>query len=239
MSKLTKGDIIRGIQSDLGLEKTRRRKALTESYVTQAKKYDLQTELLSNKTKRAHYQIHEKYITSLNEVSAKLDSANREEASLNHSEFRSLKIDESYNINAAFLHALFFENISDLQSKITMDSMTFLRIERDFGSFDDWQKDFIACALSARNGWVVTVYNTFLNRYMNVVVDLHHQNIPFASYPVLVLDCWEHSYYRDYLSDRKTYVFAMMKELDWDVVEERVKRCERIAKTASITAPAG
>ena len=42
--------------------------------------------------------------------------------------------------------------------------------------------------------------------------------------PVIVMDCWEHSYYRDYMSNRKAYVFGMMKELDWNIVEERMKR---------------
>jgi superoxide dismutase len=47
-------------------------------------------------------------------------------------------------------------------------------------------------------------------------------------HPVIVMDCWEHSYYRDYLKDRKTYVFAMMKELDWNVIENRIKIADQI-----------
>ena len=56
---------------------------------------------------------------------------------------------------------------------------------------------------------------------------------PLSSYPVIVLDCSETSYYRDYLNDRKTYVRAMMKELDWEVIEGRVKKAEKIAKVMS------
>ena len=214
------------IQEELGLTK----KPLKESYVTQAKKYDLPTELLSDKNKQEHQKLLANYVSSLNEVSAKLDTADRDSSNLNYSEFRGLKIDEVYNMNAAYLHALFFENISDLKSTITMDSLSFMRIERDFGSFDAWQKDFVACALSARNGWVVTLYSTMLKRYINCVIDLHHHNIPIGSYPVIVLDCWEHSYYRDYLSDRKTYVYGMMKELDWDIIDERIKKADKLAK---------
>lgn len=212
------------IKKDLGL------KHINESYVTKAKKYDITTELLSPKSIESHQQLFEQYVEDLNTVSAKLDTVSRDDSSLNNSEFRSLKIDEVYNLNAAYLHALFFENIGDPNSIITMDSLTFMRIERDFGSFDDWQKDFIACALSARNGWAVLVYNSYLGRYMNVVVDLHHQNIPLGSPVVLALDCWEHSYYRDYLKDRKSYIYAMMKEIDWKLVEKRVEKCEKVAK---------
>ena len=96
------------IQEELGLKG----KALNESYVVQAKKYNLPTELLSDKNKKAHQELLANYAKTLNEVSTKLDTVSREDSNLNFSEFRALKIDEVYNLNAAYLHALFFENIS-------------------------------------------------------------------------------------------------------------------------------
>ena len=230
--KLDENDLVKTIRKSLGLpsREEKKEKALQEAYVTQAKKFDLRTELLSNKNKRAHLELMEGYIESLNSISAQLDGVDRSTVSSNQSEFRSLKLDEMYNINASFLHGMFFENISDLQSQLTMDTLTFMRLERDFGSFDEWQKDFIACAMSARNGWALTVYNSHLNRFVNVVVDSHNQNIPISSFPIIVLDMWEHSYYRDYLRDKKTYVHAMMKELDWETIEARVKKADKIAK---------
>ena len=151
-------------------------------------------------------------------------------ANLNHSEFRGLKVDESYNHNAAFLHGLYFENISDLNSQVNMDSLSYMKLTRDFGTFDKWQEDFVACCLSARNGWCVTFYNPYLKRYMNTVIDLHSLNVMIGMMPVIVMDCWEHSYYRDYLKDRKTYVYGMMKELNWEVIENRIKKTEKISK---------
>ena len=219
------------LRKDLGMSPRKHKKTkLAEAYVVTSKKYNLATELLSEKTKNAHLELLENYIETLNKVSARLDTVSRDEASPNFSEFRALKIDETYNANAAFLHGLYFDNISDVNSVVTMDSLAFLRIERDFGDFDSWQKDFIACGLASRNGWVCTVYNAFLQRYMNVVIDLHGSNIPIGSYPVIVVDCWEHSYYKDYLKDRKAYLYAMMKELDWKLIEERFKKAEKVAK---------
>ena len=214
------------IREELGLKQDQ----LNESYVTQAKKYNLTTELLSDKNKQEHQKLLENYVKTLNEVSTKLDTVDRDSANLNHSEFRGLKVDETYNMNAAYLHALFFENISDQRSIITMDSLSFMRLERDFGSFDNWQKDFVACALSARNGWAVTVYSFMLKRYINIVVDLHSLNVPIGCVPIIVLDCWEHSYYRDYLTDRKTYAYGMMKELNWKTIEERFQKAEKMSK---------
>lgn len=202
--------------------------SINEAYVAQTKQFDLKTELLSDKNKEAHQNLMNKYVETLNKVSAKLDAVDRQASNLNHSAFRQLKVDEAYNLNAAFLHGLYFQNISDLNSTVTMDSLSFLRLERDFGSFDIWQKDFIASAMANRNGWAITGYNTMLRRYVNTFIDLHSQNCMIGLHPIIVVDCWEHSYYRDYLSDRKSYVIGMMKELNWNVIEQRVKVADKI-----------
>ena len=203
---------------------------LDEAYPVQARKHSQVTDSLSQKAIQAHNELLEGYVKNLNEVSAKLDTVDRDSSNPNHSSFRQLKLDESHLINAAFLHGLFFENIGDPKSEIAVDSISYMRLERDWGSFNNWQKDFIACSLAARNGWAVTCYNTFLDKYINVVVDLHSLNVPFGCIPVIVMDCWEHSYYTDYVKDRKSYVFAMMKELRWGVIQERFESTEEAAK---------
>ncbi len=203
---------------------------LKEAYVSQAKKFDLRTELLSPKAKSARQKDFEGFVSSLNKISAQLDGADRDGANDKSSDFRRLKIDEVHNMNAAFLRALHFENISDLQSKITMDTLSFLRLERDFGSFDAWQKDFIACCMSSRDGYAMTGYSVFLKRYINFIIDTESLNVPVGVLPVIVLDVAEGAYYRDYLDDRRTYVLGMMKEFNWTRIEERFKRAEAVAK---------
>ena len=219
---------VASLRESMGLRSAK--KPLSESYVISSKNFDLKTELLSEKNKAAQLKNLEGYVKSVNSISAQLDSVDRTQAGSTHSEFRSLKIDESHNLNAAFLTGMFLDNISDLRSQLSMDSLSFMRLERDFGTFDEWQKDFIACCLSSRDGWSMTVYNAFLGRYVNVVVDSHALHMPINCYPVIVMDMSKGAYYRDYLNDKKTYVFAMMKELNWDVIDGRVKKSERIAK---------
>ncbi len=207
---------------------TENKKVLSEAYVAQPTKFNLNTELLSEKTKISHQELFEGYIKELNATSAKLDTADREEVNPNHSLFRSLKLDEIHNHNASFLHGLYFQNISDVNSEISADSLAFMRLERDFGSFDLWQEDFVACCLAARNGWAMTVYSFNLKRYINTIIDLHDQHVMTSTFPVIVMDCWEHSYYKDYLKNRKAYVYGMMKELNWNIIEERFKVADKI-----------
>jgi len=228
MAEFTNKDLKENIKKTLGLQDEER---LDESYVAQVKQFNLPTELLSNATKKSHIDLYHGYVETFNRISAELDSASREHANANHSEYRSLKIDETYNMNAAYLHELYFSNISDLHSEISMDSLAYMRLARDFGTFDAWQKDFIACCMSSRCGWALTYFNTYLQRYMNCPIDLHSLNVPVGCYPIVVMDMWQHAYYRDYLSDSKVYVYGMMKQLRWPVIESRIEKAEKISKS--------
>lgn len=203
---------------------------LDEAFHHEPKPFKQVTEFVSQKTKGAHTELYKGYVESFNRVSKELDTVDRGDVNPRHSAFRSLKLDEVFNLNALWLHELYFANCFDPHSEIVMDSMSFLRLERDFGSFEDWQKDFMACALSAQNGWAVMGYHMFLKKYVNMMVDGHSGNIPIGFYPVIVVDMWEHSYYRDYLTDKKSYLIAQMREINWNVVEERIGKAESIGQ---------
>ena len=226
MSKFTNNDLRKNIRKSLGMED----KVLKESYVAQQKQFNLPTELLSPDSKKAHLELYDEYVKDFNHVSAELDVADRQESNPDDSKFRNLKINETYNMNAVYLHDLYFSNISDLHSEISMDSLSYMRLARDFGTFDEWQRDFVACCLASRCGWAITYFNTYLQRYMNCAIDLHSLNVPFGSYPVIVMDVWQHAYYRDYLQDVKTYTYGMMKQFNWNVIESRFNKAEAIQK---------
>lgn len=219
-------DVMRVISDTLGTEK----ESLNEALVAQQKQFKLATEFQSAATKKAHEGLYEGYLEAFNRISAELDTVDRSAVKSNGSSFRSLKQDETYNMNAVYLHELYFANISDLASTISMDTLSFMRLSRDFGDFDKWQADFIACCLASRCGWAMTYYNIFTQTYMNTFIDLHSQQVPIGCIPIIVMDVWQHAYYRDYLSDVKTFTYAMMKELNWGVVEERMKRAEKVGQ---------
>jgi|TARA_R110001592_G_scaffold131552_1_gene345582 Fe-Mn family superoxide dismutase len=201
---------------------------IDESLSAQEKKFTFNSDFLSNENFQNHIELYQGYLENFNKVSAKLDTVDRQNVNCNHSEFRSLKLDEAFNMNGVFLHESYFANIGDVNSEIKMDSLAYMRLARDFGSFDAWQKDFIACASASQCGWAITYLNTYTQTYMNAVVDLHTNNIPFGSYPIIVMDAWQHAYYRDYLKDVTTYTRAMMKLLRWPVIEERIQKADKI-----------
>jgi len=195
-----------------------------EAYVATPKPYSQVSEFVSQKTKDAHTALYKGYVDTLNRVSAELDTAQRSDADSKHSEFRSLKLDEAYNLNSVWLHELYFSNVFDCHSEVYMNSQAYIKLEKDFGTFEDWQKDFIGCALGCGQGWAVCGYHMFLKRYVNAMVSNHSQDVMIGLYPLIVLDLHEHAYFKDYQTDKKSYVIAMMKELNWNIIEDRFKK---------------
>ncbi len=208
-------------------KKVRSEMGLNESYVVQTPVVEVTTELLSSKSKQILKDMIDSYAAELNFVSVELDTASRDLEMPDASRYVALKAQEGRLLQLSFLLGLHVTNISDVQSVLTMDSLTFMRLERDFGSFDSWQKDFIACAMGSAC-YAVTAYSLELRRYMNLIVDDIH-SLPPSIIPVISLCVMPQLYVRDYLDDRKSYVFAMMKELAWDRIESRVKRTEATA----------
>ena len=201
---------------------------LPEAYVATPKVYQQVSEFVSQKTKNAHTDLYRDTVETLNDISAKIDTAEKTSNS-RHSNYRSLKLDETFNLNSVWLHELYFANCFDPHSEVYMDSKSFIRLQESFGDFETWQKDFIACAVSCGNGWAICGYNIFLRKYVNTFVSNHSQDVMLGLYPLIVLDVHEHAYYKDYLTDKKSYIVASMRQINWNVVEDRFNRAEKIA----------
>jgi len=200
---------------------------LNEAYFAQVKTFPQVSESLSDKTKISHTELYKGYVESLNKVSSELDSVSKDGDS-NHSIWRNTKVDEIYNLNATWLHELYFANCFDPQSEVYMDSKAFMRLQRDWGSFEEWQKDFLATGIVSREGWVVCGYNVFLKKFVNTLIDLHSTNVMVGIIPILVIDMWSHSYFKDYLKDKKSYLVTMMREINWDIIEDRIEKIIKI-----------
>ena len=205
-----------------------RANALEEAYVAQPKTYDQVSEFVSQPTKDWHKELYEAYIGSLNRASIEIDAADKDDANSRNSRYRNLKIDEARLINAVWLHELYFANCFDPHSKLYMDSPSYMQLEKQWGTFDQWQQHFIACGSACRQGFVVTGFNIFLQQYVNTIVEDYSQNTMLGLFPVLVIDMHEHARC-DFKLDSMSYLIAMMREIRWSVCDERIQRAQALA----------
>jgi superoxide dismutase, Fe-Mn family len=208
---------------------TETKKIISEAIYTMSKPFVLKTEKLSQFTKDNHFKLYQNYVDSLNRISPRIDTIDKNIDSLNpnDSEFRRLKLNEMHNANGVKLHELYFSNISDLTSSLRADNIPYIKLSRDFGTFEQWQFDFRACGMVALEGWAVCYYDPHCKKYQNCFIEGHTLNLPIGGIPVIVLDTWHHAWFKDYGADKKGYLNAMMLELNWSVIEQRMVVAER------------
>lgn len=167
---------------------------------------------ISDKTNSIHHgKLYTGYVAKRNEIEGALKSADRSKANGTYSPFGELKRQETFAANGQILHEIFF---GMLGGDGTPAGKLVERIARDFGSFDDWKADFIACGMSAR-GWVVLAYDPSDGRLHNYTGDAHNQGGVWGAMPIAALDVYEHAYFIDFGSDRRAYIDAYFKNLDW------------------------
>lgn len=95
-------------------------------------------------------------------------------------------------------------------------------IDKAFGSFDDFKKEFSAAA-GARfgSGWAWLIADKDKNLK---IVSTANQDTPLEDgTPLLGLDVWEHAYYLNYQNRRPDYVAAFFNVVNWDTVATALK----------------
>lgn len=202
---------------------------LSEAVALMPRVFQQRSDFISATTKELHEKLYNIYVASFNKVSAKLDSVQRTSENtlnVNLSDFRALKLEEVHNMNGVKLHELYFTNSGDLNSTVRADSIPFMRLSRDWGTFDAWQLDFMACAMNAMEGWAVCFYDPYKDRYFNAIIEKHDQHVPLMAIPVIVLDTWHHAWYHDFPGEKSTYIANSMREFNWSVVEMRMIAAE-------------
>ncbi|HXI10504.1 MAG TPA: superoxide dismutase [Thermodesulfobacteriota bacterium] len=199
----------------------------------QAKKFDLTLDGISEKQISQHRDIlYAGYVNKLNEIEEKLKTADITKANQAFSEFRALKVEESFALNGVVLHELYFENLGVKSAKPTGKLSDLMA--RDFGSFDKWIENLKACGMAAR-GWVILGLCTYDGKLHNYCLDAHNDRVPVNVVPILVLDVYEHAYVIDFGVKRAPYLDAFVKNINWDAAAKRLDRVnlDLIAKEAA------
>jgi superoxide dismutase, Fe-Mn family len=129
----------------------------------------------------------------------------------------------SFNLGGAVLHSLFWLNLQPPTEDNLPLELTKNEINKNFGSFEDFKNGFMDMALSIQgSGWTALIK---IEDKLKIVQIENHQNFfPVEGNIILILDCWEHAYYIDYQNNKKSYFENFFKLINWEVVENRLKK---------------
>ena len=174
---------------------------------------------ISKKQIEQHHDVlYKGYVNKLNEIESKLTTAPPAEANATYSLIRELKREEVFATQAIRLHEGYFQNLGG--DGVPKGAILDL-IKEDLGSYEKWEEEFRALGIAAR-GWVVLAFDWADKKLRNYLSDIHSDGV-WSSSPLLILDVYEHAYFVDYGTGRKAYIEAFMKNVNWDVVNLRVK----------------
>ena len=176
---------------------------------------------ISRETVEAHYKLYQGYVAKRNEILGKLAEVDLSTANQVYSDVRALKIDLTFAIGGVKNHEIYFEHLGGGGGDPTGPIASL--IERDFGSIEAWRADLKATGMGGR-GWAWTAYDWDEQRLFNYIGDAQNTFPVWNATPLVALDVYEHAYFRDYQTDRASYIDAFFANLDWDVIASWVSK---------------
>lgn len=164
-----------------------------------------------------HDKLYAGYVNKRNEIEEALKTADTSKAHHNYSEFRALKLEETFNADGQILHEIYFQTMGGASTAPNGDLKN--AIESSFGSLENYLEDLKAVGLAAR-GWAVSAYDPSDGKIHNFLADFHSHGGVWGATPILTLDVYEHAFFMDYGSDKKSYIEAWAKVINWDEVNK-------------------
>ncbi|MEO5927941.1 MAG: superoxide dismutase [Patescibacteria group bacterium] len=176
---------------------------------------------ISEKTLTIHHdKLYAGYVAKKNEITEKLavleQGGDVSSANQSYSDLRALKDGETFATNGVYLHEWYFDVLGgDGKAEGSLvDALT-----KRFGSLENFLSYFSACGMAAR-GWVVLCWDTKEQDLRVYQADAHNQGGIWGCMPIIVLDVYEHAYFIDFGSDRKSYIAEFWKNFNWKKADE-------------------
>jgi len=165
--------------------------------------------LLSN-----HFKLYQGYVTNTNKLIELLKNTSGPE-------YAELKRRFGWEFNGMRLHELYFGNLSKEPKTLDTNSDFTKKIAEDFGSFENWEKDFKTIASIRGIGWVILYYDPIAKKLFNVWINEHDIGHLSGAIPLLIMDVFEHAFITDYGLKKADYIEAFFKAIDWEMVIKR------------------
>lgn len=173
-----------------------------------------------------HGKHHQAYVNGANAILEKLDKARKDGIDL---DMKSTLKELSFNIGGHLLHSLFWGNLAPAgQGSGKPAGVLGDAIEKEFGSFERFKKEFTQAATSIEgSGWAALTFCKKTNRPIIMQVEKHNTNIYPMFRILMVIDVWEHAYYLDYKNERAKFVDAFWNIVNWDEVNKGLEEIRR------------
>jgi Fe-Mn family superoxide dismutase len=188
------------------------------------KKWDLASlKGISDATLEMHFALYEGYVKNTNTLIEKTGELRQKgEGVGSNPVFAELTRRMGWEFNGMRLHELYFDNMTKAPHDLTGGKLYNL-LGESYGNFETWKKDFFAVGGMRGVGWAIAFYDPQAKQISNHWVELHQDGNLASFVPIVVMDCWEHAFIKDYKpSERAKYIEAFYSNLNWAACESRL-----------------
>ncbi|MFC4561640.1 superoxide dismutase [Nocardiopsis mangrovi] len=134
----------------------------------------------------------------------------------------------AFNLAGHINHTVFWPNLSP-DGGDKPDGELGAAIDDQFGSFDAFRAHFSAAATGIQgSGWAILAWDILGQRLIVEQLYDHQGNLAAGSYPLLLLDMWEHAFYLQYQNVKADYVKAFWNVVNWADVQSRFEDARKV-----------
>ena len=195
------------------------------------KKWDLSgLQGISDATLEMHFGLYEGYVKNTNTLIELTGEARRNgEAAGSNPKFAELVRRMGWEFNGMRLHEYYFDNLAKSSNELKSGRL-YDTLGASYGDFETWKKDFFAVGGMRGVGWAIAFYDPAAQQISNHWIEQHHNGNLAGFIPIVVMDCWEHAFIKDYKpSERGKYIEAFYANLNWSVCESRLAQAGELA----------
>jgi len=188
----------------------------------EARNFDhlLGTKGFSDQLLKNHFTLYQGYVTNTNKLADALGTLLKD-GKTGTPEYAEIKRRFGWEFNGMRLHEYYFGNMKKDGLELDKDSKLVKKLVEDFGSYENWEKDFKGTGTMRGIGWAVLYYDPMGNRLFNVWINEHDVGHFSGAVPLLIMDVFEHAFMIDYGLKRADYIEAFFKAIDWSLVVKR------------------
>jgi Fe-Mn family superoxide dismutase len=166
-----------------------------------------------------HFTLYQGYVNNTNKLDELLKARDKDAT---NPEYTELKRRFGFEFNGMRLHEYYFENLGG-KTPLEKSGMLASKLSDAYGSYDSWEQDFRATGAMRGIGWVVLYQDNTTGWLFNQWINEHENGHLAGCTPILVMDVFEHAFMTDYGLKRADYIAAFFRNINWEVVQSRVK----------------
>ena len=173
-----------------------------------------------------HFTLYNGYVTNTNKLMDELAELEKQ-GKAGTPQYAEMKRRFGWEFDGMRLHELYFGNLVKGGSALDSKSRLSAKIVEDFGSFDDWTKQFKAVGAMRGIGWTILYFDPEGNKLINTWIGEHDAGHLAGAAPIVILDVFEHAFMIDYGLKRADYIEAFCKAIDWTAAAKRLDAAAR------------